>query len=155
MADWISPTGYNDPDVGWTSEWKIYDGSIIGLAYGTPYLVDPGAWSSYVELTHDELLCSKVRVYMQNANDTNPYIEIGVWYDSTWNSIFTGTITKSVWVEKSIGSTENVDKMRVRWYNDTGEIMVVRFREADFYGTVIVPTAGAMTENTGYWGQVV
>lgn len=153
MADWVSPTGKADPGSDWHNEQLAHDDNLGTLAScsNTPN----GQWTDYIELWYlDGLSCSKVRVYMQNSNDTNPYVEIGVLYGGSWNSIFTGTITKSVWVEKEIGSTETVTKMRVRWYNDTGELMTVRFYEADFYGDEIV-VGGAMTLNTGFWGSPI
>lgn len=153
MADWISPTGFVDVagfPGDWTGERKAFDDNLGTLANN--YGLGNGLWTDYLELIHAGLSCSKVRVYMQNSNNTDPYVEIGVYYDSSWDTIFTGSITKSTWIEKEIGSTEAVTKMRVRWYNNTGEIMTVRFWEADFYGVII---GGAMTLNTGYWGAPI
>jgi len=66
-----------------------------------------------------------------------------VWYGAGWHNIFSGTITKSTWVEKAIGSTESVLKARVTMtpgYNSQSNLY-----EFEFNQVVAPPVANTNT----------
>lgn len=116
MADgWTSPTGFDDPDSAWLSETNIYDADVE--TFGGCYYVNVG---KYLELTLSAAIsCNKVRIYAATCTlgvgFYDPDIDIDVFYGGVWNNIFSGSITKQTWVEKSIGSTETVSKARIKW----------------------------------------
>ena len=128
--NWLSPTGYVDPDNVWIEEVKAYDED-LGLA--TKYTIPPTSWSSYLELTIAAISCSKVRFSAYyNASYINQ-ISLDVYYSSGWHNIYEGTYAHRVWVEKEIGSTQTVTAMRVKFYNSGNEDIAYMY-EADFWG---------------------
>jgi len=100
--DWVSPTGYDDPDDKWDSEANAYDDNTNTRA--TTKVTD-----SYLELTLSSAIsCNKVRIYAATRDPPetlDPDIAIDVYYSGSYHNIFSGTITKEDWVEKEIGST--------------------------------------------------
>ncbi len=127
--NWVSPTGFVDPDTAWSNEGNAFDGNTGTAATASP-LGD--AWSSYLELTHASLYCDKVRVYAEyNAININE-ISIDVYYSGGWHNIYEGIFADKTWVEKAIGSTQQVTAARVKFYNDAFLITVVDFYEFAF-----------------------
>lgn len=113
--DWVSPTGFNDPDTVWAAEENAYDENTTSFASTTTV-------GSYLELTLGAAInCDKVRVYVVDLDLPPPFpeyydpdISIWVYYLGGWNEIFSGVVTKNTWIEKPIGSIQSVDKMRIK-----------------------------------------
>ena len=106
--NWVSPTGHNDLDV-WGNEGNAYDNN-TGTYAGTT------TSGGELELTIGAIVCDKVRIYAADfyyTGQTDPTVIISVYYDSAYHQIFSGSITKQTWVEKSIGSTETVTKAKI------------------------------------------
>lgn len=107
---WVSPTGFIDPSNAWSWETWAYDNDLETAA-------ETQSETAYLELTLGSAIsCDKVRIYAADLNGglNDPELDIDVFYDGAYHNIFSGVITKEVWVEKSIGSTETVSKARVR-----------------------------------------
>jgi len=150
---WISPTGFNDRSSKWNSETNAYDGD-------TGTRASTHSNSYYLELTHAAFNCSKVQIYAATyyafpVTYSDPQITISVYYSSAWHTIFTGTITKSTWTEKSIGSTESITAARVHWENigtghdwDTGELYEFQFYEEPSTPTVAAAAATSVGSTT-------
>lgn len=113
---WVSPTGHLDPGNVWTNEVNVYDEDEGSFAH-TDDEVD------YLELTLTApISCDKVRIYADDyaIAHTDPDLDIDLYYSGAWHNIFSGLITKLTWVEKTIGSTQTVEKARVKFNNTAG-----------------------------------
>ena len=104
---WVSPTGHNDPGGKWTTEANAYDDD-----------TDTHAWTFndgyYLELTLGSAIsCDKVRSWWAiSTGDAD--VDIDVYYSGAWHNIHSGVISKGDWVESSLGSTQTVEKARVK-----------------------------------------
>jgi hypothetical protein len=127
---WVSPTGYSDPDSGWTNEAGAYDGNT------TTYALNTGASSGgkYLELTHSAISCDKVRIYACEYEEGGEIdVDTGfvdVYYGGAWHNIFEGLITKNTWTELVIGSTQTVTSARVK--SEHVEEVDLRIKEFEF-----------------------
>lgn len=111
---WVSPTGFNDPEGKWSNELYAYDGN---RDTRTKSLVLGGGWSSYLELTHAAINCNKVRFFV--GKSFNDFISIDVYYENAWHNIYEGSFDYSTWEEKAIPEgIKSVTKARVRFYED-------------------------------------
>ena len=132
---WVSPTGFSDPDSAWNNEAAAYDDDTDRSAYTS--IAD-----SYLELTHASLYCDKVRIFAIEVEISQPYsfydpdISIDVYYLDGWHNIFSGSITHDTWIEKEIGSTQQVTAARVK--ADSITYNSVLFWEFDFHATTAV-----------------
>lgn len=126
---WVSPTGFVDPDTEWDFETQIYDENTEtrGRTLGNDH---------YVQLTlASPINCDKVQIWAASRDGPSfydPDIDIDVFYDGGWHNIFSGVITKLTWVEKTIGSTESIDKARIKWNDIIGGIDDGNLYEFDF-----------------------
>jgi len=145
---WVSPTGHNDPDSKWGSEANAYDEDTGTFAYQL------FAGSYYLELTlGSSISCDKVRIYAERYTGESSYdpdMDVDVYYSGSWHNIHSGTLTKNTWVEISIGSTQTVEKARVK-SNDSSASR--RLKEFDFnevaggqthYGAATLSGAGTL-----------
>jgi len=144
---WVSPTGYNDPDSKWGNEANVYDEDTDTFAYDFPN-------GYYLELTLESgISCDKVRIYCERYTSGVSYdldVDVDVYYSGAWHNIHSGTVTKNTWVELSIGSTQTVDKARIK----TNDISASRrIKEFDFnevaggtthYGAATLSGTGAL-----------
>lgn len=110
---WLPPTSHDDPDTVWTDETNAYDGNTA--TYAKTYTTD-----KYLELYITETYCDRVRVFAKTISssdppgETDPDIDIDVYYGAAWHNIYSGSITKNTWVEKTIGSRQEVTGVRVK-----------------------------------------
>lgn len=98
---WLSPTGFNDPSGKWGYETDAYDNNTSTGAY-------TNVVGSYIELTHASLSCDKIQIYISTGPwgsapifQSDPNIDIDLYYDSAWHNIFSGIVSKLTWVEKT------------------------------------------------------
>ena len=150
---WVSPTGYNDPDSKWSNEASAYDDDT-----GTAATQTASSAGYYLELTLGSAIsCDKVQIsaftgYYSPPYQRDPDIDIDVFYSGAWHNIWSGTIANNTWVEKSIGSTESVDKARVKW-NDGGDaggrLEEFDFNEVEGGGQTLYPSGIASAEAFG------
>lgn len=121
---WVSPTGHNDPSSAWTTEELAYDNDLGTRATST-------SETAYLELTHSAILCDKVRIYVSDyfkGIEGTADLDIDVYYGDAWHNIFSGSIAKLTWAEKSIGSTQIVTAARVKF----NQARIHRVYEFDF-----------------------
>jgi len=110
---WRLPTSFTDSDNKWNNEAQSYDGN-IGTGANSPNSV-ARTWGSYIELNITSISCDKIRFNaLYNANINS--ISVDVYYSNAWHNIFEGVYTHQTWEEKTIGSTQNVTKTRIRFY---------------------------------------
>ena len=144
---WVSPTGHNDPDSKWFSEANAYDEDTETYAYDLQN-------GYYLELTLGSAIsCDKVRIFAERYTSSVSYdldADVDVYYSGAWHNIHSGTITKNTWVELPIGSTQVVDKARIKT-NDTTPSR--RIKEFEFnevaggqthYGAATLSGAGTL-----------
>lgn len=145
MADnWISPTGHNDPDSKWYDEDHAYDNNV-----GTSSAIDPieaSSWSTYLELTHSVIICSKVKFHVNQDAGDNIQIDIDVYYGSAWHDAYQGTFTGGTWVEKSLSGNFNVTKLRIRLYNGSANPISLGINEACFFQSTPTVTTQSPTD---------
>jgi hypothetical protein len=139
---WVSPTGHNDPDSKWYGETNAYDDDIE--TYASTLFDD-----YYLELTLGSAIsCNKVRVYWEvSSGDAD--VDIDVYYSSAWHNIHSGLINQLQWVEVPIGSTQTVEKARVKSnIQKTNKLYEFDFNELaggqTHYGSATLAGAGAL-----------
>jgi len=109
---WRTPTGYNDPEDAWTDEEKAYDDT--DSTHATKQGLVTGQWTPFLELTHDALLCDKVRFLLNNSDFD--LVDVDVYYDSAWHDVYQGSYDAyPTWNEKNIpAGLKSVTKARLR-----------------------------------------
>ena len=128
--DWISPTGFIDPDGKWFDEPKAYDEDVNAYAYSN--WIDGFSWSSFLELTIDAITCDKVRFNALYGLYTINSIDLDVFRDGSWVDVYQGAFLDHVWVEKSFVEG-SVTEARVRFYNSFFMQGMARVYEFDFW----------------------
>jgi len=140
---WVSPTGHNDPDSKWSTEANAYDED-----------TDTHAWTFqdgyYLELTLESAIsCDKVRSWWSTSTG-DADVNIDVYYSGAWHNIHSRVIGKGDWVESSLGSTQTVEKARVK----LNAFRTHYLKEFDFnevsggtthYGAAALSGAGALS----------
>jgi len=109
-ANWTSPTGF--VATTWNDEANTFDDNLGTSGNETGWT----GWTDYLTLTHAGLYTDSVRYYASfvgAGSFTN--MEIDVYYDGTWNNIFTGAPAWGAWTAKDIGSTEYATSVRIRF----------------------------------------
>ena len=134
--EYVSPTGFNDPDGSWSNESNAYDGDLTTRAVCS---VPAVSWSNYIELTIDAIYCSKVKFYASYDGTAGiNSIDLDVYYDEEWHDVYEGSYLNYVWTEKELGDTYYVTKIRIRFYN-TWHTHSASLIEVMFYETVSIP----------------
>jgi len=132
MADWISPTGHEDPGNVWDGESNAYDDNTN--TYSLHGFFDPDTWTDYLILTVDAVGgCNKVRF---NVYNSNLIIKLDIYKDGAWEEVYSGSYTEHTWQEKTF-SAGTVSKARMKFYNPDTESWQAAVYEFDFYGTRI------------------
>lgn len=131
MAYWITPTGHDDPDSAWSDEAKVYDEN-TGTCATTQ--VPAVSWSSFLELTIHDIVCSAVRFYATHILGKIDLIDLDVYRDGAWVDVYDGAYADQTWVEKTF-TEGTVTKARARFRNSWGYETGVQFFEFDFWGT--------------------
>ena len=168
--DWISPTGFVDGDNKWNTEANAYDENTDTYAQSS---VPATSWSSYLELKHSAISCSKVRFWADYSDSGVNKISVDVYYGGAWVLVYEGAYTDRVWIEKEIlTGTQTVTAMRAKFYNINVAARNVVLYEVDFWGVaaltviniaaipgVTVPVTDAIpvatiTETAQYTGTV-
>jgi len=107
---WTDPTGFNDPDGKWNDETKAYDNNTVTFAYAT---VPLSTWSSWLELTHAGLVCSRIRFFTAKVVQTECVLE--AYYSSAWHEIFSGdAYNNGAWTEVNLFNMPYVTKVRYK-----------------------------------------
>ena len=133
---WINPTGFVDSGGVWTSETLAYDEDTVTYAYASAL---KGAWTNYLELTHDALDCDKVQVWVSILIANINAMEVDVCYSADWHNIYSGAIIADQFVEYPIGSTQSVTAMRIRFNSTKASTGGCRVHEADFNEVELAP----------------
>ena len=132
---WVSPTGFVDSGNVWTDETLAYDNNTLTFAY----VSCPAGWCDYLELTIAEITCDKVQIWMGIVNTQVTTVEVDVFYNSTWNNIYSGAIVTGSFQEFAIGSEQLVTAMRVR-FSASKTNRQAEVYEADFWEVSAIPT---------------
>ena len=143
LPSWISPTGFNDPSSKWKNETEAYDNNTLTYSELTDG-VPAQSWSSFLELTHSSISCTKIRFWSYFDDLYNMDIDIDIYYSGAWHDLYEGTYAPQEWVEKSFGSIITITKMRFRFYNYREIAVYPDLNEADFYE---MPPATVTTNN--------
>lgn len=128
---WVSPTGFNDPNTKWGNEIYAYDDKRHTACRS---LVSGESWSSYLELTHAAIYCNKVEFYANNAFGIISAISVDIYYESVWHNIYEGSFADRTWVEKAIPEgIKSITKARVKFYNSQSASRYVYLSEFKFW----------------------
>ena len=126
---WVSPTGYSDPDGGWSSETNAYDDNED--TYATTAILYGDAWSKFLYLTYPAITCDKIRA-LNKYSTSVCYYDIDVYRNGAWVDVFDGYLTGS-WDEISF-TKGLVTQLRVRVKRVGGTaVYILRLYEADFW----------------------
>lgn len=110
---WVSPTNFVDPSTAWNNEGNAYDNNTGTLADS-----DVGSITQYIELTHAELPCGKIRIWAAYYSPSAEYdydLTLDVYYSGGWHNIVTDELhTKGQWEEVSLGSTLTISAARLK-----------------------------------------
>ena len=108
----ISPTGGSG--TGWTNPANSYDGDTTSAADVDHLALN--TYSNYLTLTIPATYCSAIRIWV--TSDGTPTVDLDAYYDSTWNSVYEGTVAEGAWVSKSLSSAHTVTSVRIRMKQD-------------------------------------
>lgn len=156
---WVSPTGFVDGGSVWTSETLAYDEGTGTYAYADALKSD---WTDYLELTHAALDCDKVQLWVDHDIANINQIQVDVYYSSAWHNIFSDAPSWGAWQEHTIGSTQSVTALRVRFFSTKASTGGCRVHEADFNEVVPLPDIsnlptsknfGLVNTSTDYWSN--
>jgi len=127
--EWVSPSGYEDPNNQWSDETNAYDDDTGTHAEND---VPKYRWSKYLVLTlSGTITCGKIRYYIDRENADIDQVEIDI-YDGTWTIVYIGAGTWNAWTNVSFTET-SVTKMRFKFYNENEDHPREAFVcEADF-----------------------
>ncbi|KKN36645.1 hypothetical protein LCGC14_0771680 [marine sediment metagenome] len=136
QTEYVSPDDYYDRYNRWTNETNIYDDNILSTS-------GCSAAGYYIELyPPNNIHCSGVRIIAAMLESAppptwfNPYINIDVFIvDVGWQNIFSGIITKGIWVEKEIGDTAFISAARIKFNDITLTGVIYEF---DFLRPVVL-----------------
>jgi len=125
---WTSPTSFDDPDSAWNTETLIYDGNTTTSGYTFTH-------DHYLELILDSAIdTDTVRIYGQIVDLTPPgayydiEVDIDLFYGADWHNIFSGTIAKNTWVEKTNpAGIKSVTKARIKSNNASYTTRIYEF----------------------------
>jgi len=125
---WISPTGYEDPQGAWQYETNSYDDNTNTYA---SIAVPANSWSGYIELTHSAINCDNIRYWVYRQDYYVDMLEVDI-YDGAWVNVYSGSGTWQQWANVSFSET-SVTGMRFRFHNNhSWQSRSVRLYEADF-----------------------
>ncbi len=110
MFGWINPTG--NTASGWSNPTNVYDDNTGTYA---SYNTFSNTWTSFLEVTHSALDTRKVRVWASGAAPN--VLDINVYYNDTWNDVYTENGPWNQWVTIDLGEIYSVTSMRIRIYN--------------------------------------
>lgn len=119
-AEWLSPTGFIDPNADpttWYNEEKAYDGDTgifaIGRIHGS---VPPGvAWGTFIWYTHAAMACDKVRIWCNIVAYTD-MIDINAYFNDTWNLVYRGPFPYNEWFVKELVPPKQITAFRFRFH---------------------------------------
>jgi len=125
--DWQSPTGHIAGS--WSDEEDAYDDDTESYAQ---VMVGPFSWGAWIELTIGSMSCDKVRFWAYYDAMTINAIDLEVYYDGDYQSVYIGAYTHDDWEEKSLGDTYSVTKVRMRFANSFSSPVPAVLVEFDF-----------------------
>jgi len=140
---WVSPTGYNDPSSAWGYEYYAYDGNILTTASTVAFA---NGWCGFLELTISPISCHKIQYMPYQTNSEIDLIDVDVWYSSAWHHVYQGAYVSGSWVEKSLGGTYTVSKMRFSFHNNSAITRNAHLKEAEFNNALATVTTQAVSD---------
>ena len=137
--NWVSPTGFEDPDREWRGETNAYDEDTTSYTFTrTPV----NSWSSFLILTlNDHIKSDQVRVFTIPGAYIDK-IDIDVSEDGlVWVDVYEGFLNQNQW-EIFTFSEQNVLKARVRFHNlHLSKSETARLAEFDFEEVLAITTS--------------
>jgi len=160
IAQWVHPTGYNDPDAAWTTPEYAYDGSIL-VTSAAMCAVPINDWGSYLEFTIAEMEANAIIIYVSGVEIDEvckvDQISIDIYHTSAWHNIYEGVFSGCytaegvcsgcVWLTKTFTAVD-ITKVRVKFHStSTDTLYFANIHEIYFRGTGDAPT---YTRDTDY-----
>ena len=110
---WVNGTNAT-PGTWWEDEDNCLDGNTGTKAtYDMPTATS--GWREYITIDFTQIWCDKIRVYSTEKYSIFTHIQVD-YYDGAWHNFVNTTNTKGSYVEHNMPSTEQITKMRVRYY---------------------------------------
>jgi len=130
--EWTTPTGYIDASGDWEYPVRAYDDNTVTKASQGWISSGDWVWGEFLELTHAEMACNKIRVW--RAYDTyRGIIDVDVFDGTDWQHVYEGAPNNLDWKE-IVFAEVNTTKMRYRQQGkaNVGVSVAVYLYEADF-----------------------
>jgi len=86
-CNWVSPTGFVDPDTGWIQEDNAYDGILDGLHATTSNTVSAGSFFPDIEFTHAAIACSGIRYVIYATAPYPKEVSTDIYYGAAWHEV--------------------------------------------------------------------
>jgi len=118
-STWVSPIGFDDPDIAWFNETLAYDSNAATSAVTTAN-VPPLDWSSYLVLTTEAMTIDSIRFDALSTPGLVDIIDLEVYYDDAWNELYEGGYDSHVWDTHDIGVEVETTQVRMRFYHSGG-----------------------------------
>ena len=114
-CEWISPTGFNDPDNYWNGETEAYDGNTNTAAESNKYYGISYHYCSPIEFTFPEIDCIKVKFNAWYDSTYCTKIKIEYYSESSdyWWDIYSGSFPNKQWKTVSLDAKRTFSKIRV------------------------------------------
>lgn len=132
FAEWVSPTGYQDPDNKWKNEPLAYDGNPSPPSYAQDKSLIVGN-GSFIILTIGTITSNRIRVNADYTTDDINWVDIDVYRNGTWTDVYQGAIANASWDEKTF-PLGTVTAARFR-YNYKNNKYIYWLYEFQFYNT--------------------
>lgn len=125
-------TSHADSESGWNNEANAYDENLSTAADTNSMARD--SWSEALELIVTSTNCTSVAYYSYGLAP-RMILELSAYYDSAYTQVYQGAVESKGWHTHDLVSAQDVTKMKVRYYNNTGMTFKGYFVEGALGGT--------------------
>ena len=119
--EWVSPTGFSDPDSEWATEERAYDEitEFDTLAYAAvDAAIGINDWGKPLYLTVPAAYYDRIRFYATYNAAAIDSIDLDAYYNAAWNDVYEGAFSNEAWVTKTLSTLEYISQIRIRFYNE-------------------------------------
>jgi len=146
---WVSPT--SNTANGWVNPTYAYNSNTGDWAIIS---VPGSSTSAYLELYISAITCDKVRVWSGRSGTRISIIDVDVYYNSQWNNIYSGSLTVGSYQEYTIGSTQLVSGIRIRYTSSGNPTQDAYICEAQF-NTLVTNSAPQIKIDVSWNGGAI
>ena len=135
--DWVSPTGFEDPDSKWSNEVNAYDEDTA--TYTAHATISANTWGSYLVLTIDEITSDVLRMWNTYSGFFSPSFSQVDIYNGSWYNIYDSIFIVGAQFFNYTYSETKLTAMRVRYKSSLYFASTPYVNEVDFWETEETP----------------